>query len=189
MKETMKQICSLLLLASYSIQTYVYRFQMIFFSFDENIRLTLNYFDLDRPMNNPTIVLKEMSLLLTLKWSLNQTVRMSRGTFSSQTLNLFSPAASVSCKDYYFFVKWKYVESLLGILAHHSMNTRGRDFTIGTPLCQTIAAFTAMAQSTSLTQSLTQSIMKINAWALRPQLAGEFPVSFTWKENMATIQT
>ena len=63
----MKQICSLLLLASYSIQTYVYRFQMIFFSFDENIRLTLNYFDLDRPMNNPTIVLKEMSLLLILK--------------------------------------------------------------------------------------------------------------------------
>ena len=151
------------------------------------IRLTLNYFDLDRPMNNPTIVLKEMSLLLTLKWSLNQTVRMSRGTFSSQTLNLSSPAASVSCKDYYFFVKWKYVKSLLGILAHHSMNTRGRDFTIGTPLCQTIAVFTAMTQSTRLTQSLTQSIMKINAWALRPQLAEEFPVSFIWKENMATI--
>ena len=158
----MKQTCILLFLTSYSIQTYVYRFQIIFFFLTFNFEL---FRFLDCQMNNPTIVLKEMSLLLTLKWSLNQTVRISKGTFSSQTLNLFYPAASVLCKDYYFYVKLKNVESLLGILAHHSMNTRGRDFTIGTPLCQTIAVFTAMVQSTRLTQSLTKSIMKINAWA------------------------
>ena len=61
------------------------------------------------------------------------------------------------------------------------MNTRERDFTIGTQLCQTIAVFTAMVQSTRLTQSLTQSIMKMNARALRPQLAGYYLVSFFLK--------
>lgn len=71
---------------------------------------TLNSLILDHPMNNPIIVSKEMSLLLTLAWFLNQAARISRGTFSSLTLNLFPPAASVFGKDYFFNKKKDFIK-------------------------------------------------------------------------------